>query len=166
VATSSRDGVTWTPPVRLDTVDVSRLGCRRPPPALFADHQRGNVYVVYAMRAPEGPGLFLSHSMDGARTFHSPVAIVYGERLGLASVAADSFNVIVAYEDPNSTPTRISIALSNTMGHLFDFREVVSSEDVAGSEPHVTVQGKDVTLQWRRASGDSTKRIERRGTLR
>lgn len=165
VAASIANNGVWSRPVRIDTLDVSKVGCKRPPPAIAGDDQN-NFHVVYGMQAPEGPGLFLSHSMDGARTFHSPVPVVYGEKLGLASVSADSLLVIVAYEDPNTTPTRISIALSVTMGHLFEFREVVSPADVAASEPQVMVLDKHVMLQWRRAGQDSAKGIRRRGIVR
>ncbi|MEK7402433.1 MAG: hypothetical protein AABZ80_08750 [Gemmatimonadota bacterium] len=117
------------------------------------------------MKAREGPGIFLSHSMDRARTFHSPVAVVYGERPGLASVAAAGNFVIVAYEDPNTTPTRISIALSTTMAHLFEYREVISPKDAAGSEPIVYSDGKRIMVMWRRA-GDGTKFVHRLGAVR
>jgi len=162
VASSSTDGRTWTTPVKLDSADVARDGCRRVPPALAADGD--NLQVVYTMKAREGPGVFLAHSMDRAHTFHSPVAVVYGEKLGLASVAARGNFVIVAYEDPNTTPTRISIAVSTTMAHLFEFREVVSPEDVAASRPEASTDGTHVTVSWQRA-GDST-RIIRRGSVR
>jgi len=162
VAASSTDGRTWTTPVKLDSADVAHVGCRREPPALAADGD--NLQVVYTMRAREGPGVFLAHSMDRARTFHSPVAVVYGEKLGLASVAASGNFVIVAYEDPNTTPTRISIAVSTTMAHLFEFREVVSPEDVAASHPEAFTDGTHVTVSWQRA-GDNT-RITKRGSVR
>ncbi len=162
VASSSVDGRTWSPPTRLDTADVAKIGCNRPAPGVAANG--GNFYVVYAMRAGEGPGIFLSHSMDGARTFHSPVAVVYGERPGLASVAAMGNFVVVAFEDPNSTPTRISVAVSNTMAHLFEFRSTISPEDVAATRPYVRLFGDRVELTWHRAGADSTQRIVRRGT--
>lgn len=164
VASSTTDGRRWSAPVRIDTADVAKVGCRRPPPALFSEGD--NVHVAYSMRAGEGPGIFLAHSMDRGRTFHSPVAVAYGEKLGLASVAANGNFVIVAYEDPNTTPTRISIALSTTMAHLFEYREVISPEDMAASQPFVyTPDGKHVTLTWRRAA-DSTKQIRVDGTVR
>ena len=164
VASATTDGGSWSAPARLDTADAGRVGCNRPPPAIAGDGD--NLQVVYAMRAREGPGIFLAHSMDRARTFHSPVAVVYGEKLGLASVSAAGNFVIVAYEDPNTTPTRISIALSTTMAHLFEYREVISPEDVAASRPLVYTDGKRVELSWSRAGSDSTRRIVRRGTVR
>ena len=164
VASRTSDGRTWSAPVRIDTADAAKVGCRRPPPAVFGDGD--NFYVAYSMRAREGPGVFHSHSMDRGRTFHSPVAVVYGERLGLASIAAKGNFVIVAYEDPNTTPTRISIALSTTMAHLFEYREVVSPEDMAASQPVVLTDGKRVKLYWRRGGADSTKFIALQGTVR
>jgi len=163
VASASRDGRSWTSPAKLDTADTGKSGCRRPAPALVADGD--NLQVVYAMQAREGPGVFLSHSMDGARTFHSPVAVVYGEKPGLASVAAKGNFVVVAYEDPNTTPTRISVAVSTTMAHLFEYRAVVSPEDAAATRPEVWTDGDQVVLSWVR-SGDSTTRITLRGHVR
>src|SRR5262245_3248132 len=84
VAAFTTDGRAWSLPVRIDTLDVSRTGCQRVRPSVFVDGE--NVYVVYSMRAREGPGIFSTHSMDRGLTWHSPVAVVYGERLGLASV--------------------------------------------------------------------------------
>lgn len=163
VTSSTTDGHAWSTPVRVDSADVARVGCNRMPPGITADGD--NVHVVYAMRAREGPGVFLSHSMDRARTYHSPVAVVYGEKPGLSSVAASGNFVIVAYEDPNTTPTRISIALSTTMAHLFQFREVVSPENMAASHPWVHVDGRLVAVSWRRAA-DTTQQITRRGLVR
>ena len=163
VASSSVDGRTWAKPVRVDTADIATVGCKRQPPAIAGDGD--NVHVVYAMRAKEGPGYFLSHSMDGGRAFHSPVAVVYGVKLGLAAVAAGGNFVIVAYEDPNTTPTRISIAVSTTMAHLFEYREVMSSEDQAATAPSVFVDGTLIVLNWRRAN-DTTRMITRRGQMR
>lgn len=154
VAATSLDRKVWSTPVVLDSADVGRVGCARPVPGIWIDGD--NVHVVYAMKAREGPGVFLSHSMDRGRTFHSPVAVVYGERPGRASVASNGNVVVVAFEDPNTTPTRVSVAVSNTMAHLFEFREVISPRDVAAYDPIVLVFGKRVLIGWRRA-GDSTR---------
>jgi hypothetical protein len=164
MASSSSDGRTWTMPWRLDSVDVGRTGCDRPPPALAADGD--NLHVVYSMQAREGPGVFLAHSMDRGRTFHSPVAVVYGRKPGLASIAASGNFVVAAYEDPNTTPTRISIAVSTTMAHLFDFRAVVSPPDAAATKPRVWTDGTRVEVSWVRAETDSATRLTRRGRVR
>jgi hypothetical protein len=153
---------TWSAPVRLDTADVGK-GCR-PAPAVAVDG--ANLHIVYPMEAREGPGFFLTHSMDRGLMFHSPVAVVYGRHPGRASIAAAGNFVVVAYEDPNSNPTRISVAISSTMAHLFDYREVISGADAAASRPMVSTDGKSVTVRWSRAGMDSTKQIVRRGTLR
>ena len=161
IVVSRFTGRSWSTPVKLDTTDVSNTGCSRPAPAIAADGDY--LHIVYAMRAKEGPGIFLSHSMDAGRIWHSPVAVVYGERPGLASVAAKGNFVVVAFEDPNTTPTRISVAVSTTMAHLFDFRSPVSSPDIAASRPWVATDGKKVTLLWMAA--DSSREFTRRGTV-
>ena len=106
------------------------------------------------MLAPEGPGLFFAHSMDEGVTFHTPVAILYGDRLGRTSVAADGDIVVVGFEDPNSATPRIGLALSRTMGHIFEDRLLpVSDDNGAASHPLVAVQGRRLTVAWRQRAG-------------
>jgi hypothetical protein len=165
LASHSRDGVSWRTPVRVDTADVGRVGCNRPPPAVAADS--GNFYIVYAMTAREGPGIFASHTMDRGTMFHSPVAVVYGTHIGRAAVAAQANVVAVAYEDPNTQPRRIALALSSTMGHLFQSRIPVSPPTGNARAPAVALRGGRVAVTWLR--GDSTsagQRMARVGVVR
>jgi hypothetical protein len=165
VASASVDGVTWSKPVRVDSADIGRSGCDRAPPAIAADGD--NVHIVYAMRAREGPGIFLSHSMDRGALFHSPVAVVYGDKPGLASVAAHGNFVIVAFEDPNTSPTRISVAISTTLAHLFEYRQVVSPPGAAVAAPRVATDGARVEVSWSRAPAESSSvRVVRVGIVR
>ncbi len=147
VATTSVGGGAWREPQRVDTLDVSKTGCRRPPPAIVADGD--NVHIAYPMIAREGPGIFLTHSMDRGAIYHYPVAVVYGEKPGLASVAARGNFVVVAYEDPNSSPQRISVAISSTMAHIFQFRQAVSPPGGAVGWPAVVTDGRQVTATCR-----------------
>ncbi|CAN5537599.1 hypothetical protein BH09GEM1_BH09GEM1_01450 [soil metagenome] len=110
----------------------------------------GYVHVTYAMLAAEGPGLFFAHSMDGGSTFHAPVPILYGERLGVTSVAASGDIVAVAFEDPGSRTPRIGLALSATMGHIFENRILpVSDDNSAATQPLVAVNGRRIAVAWR-----------------
>jgi hypothetical protein len=148
-ARSTDEGRTWGPAAPVDTLDRGVSGCRRAPPAIAADSASGYVHVAYGMTAPEGPGLFFSHSMDGGALFHSPVPIFYGERLGRVSVAADHDLVAVAFEDPNSRTPRVGLALSRTMGHIFEHRLLpVSDENGAASHPMTAVQGNRIAIAW------------------
>jgi hypothetical protein len=164
LASHSRDGVAWAPPVRVDTSDAAPVGCDRPPPSVTAD--AGNFYVVYAMTAREGPGIFASHSMDRGTMFHSPVAVVYGERIGRAAVAATGSIVAVAYEDPNTEPRRISLALSRTMGHLFQSRMIVSPPTGRARAPAVALRAGRIAVAWSRGdSASATQRMVRFGEI-
>ena len=169
-ARSGDDGASWSSPSAVDTTDAGVSGCRRSPPSIAADSASGYVHVAYALRAREGPGLFYSHSMDGGVTFHEPVPIFYGERLGLASVAADGDVVVVAFEDPNSANPRIGLALSRTMGHIFEERLLpVSSDNGIAVRPLAAVRGRRVAVAWeRRAALDSARSVlaVRTGVLR
>lgn len=164
LASHSRDGVTWTAPVRVDTADVGRIGCHRPPPSVAAD--RGNFHVAYAMTAREGPGIFASHSMDRGAMFHSPVAVVYGERIGGTAIAAKGDVVVVAYEDPNTEPRRISVALSRTMAHLFQSRVSVSPPGARARAPDVALGNGRVAVTWLEGTGDDLLRMIRFGVIR
>jgi len=151
-------------PVRVDTSDAGRSGCRRPSPAIVADGQ--DVHVAYAMAACEGPGIFASHSMDGGMTFHTPVPVVYGENIGRTAIAARGYLVAVAYEDPNSSPQRIGVALSRTQGHLFEYRELVSPPTGPATAPTVSLADSTIVVTWEQGSSDrGATRILRRGRI-
>lgn len=146
-------GRDWVPVAAADTTDRSRRGCRRPPPTVFA---QGNGYVSFAyfLEAAGGPGVFYTHSMDAAHlgtgngVFHSPVAVSYGERPARVALSADGDRVAVAYEDPNAERPRVSLALSRTMGHIFEARVAASPGDIPAAHPGVQLRGDRVTVWW------------------
>jgi hypothetical protein len=155
-ARSADGGRVWSTPVPVDTTDVGVTGCRREPPAIAADSTSGYVHVTYALQAREGPGIFFSHSMDGGASFHSPVPILYGERLGRTSVSADGDLVVVGFEDPNSTTPRIGMAISHTMGHIFEDRIVpVSDDHGTASAPLTAVRGRRVAVAWEQRASEN-----------
>ena len=155
-ASTKDEGATWSAVAPVDTSDRGRTGCARNPPSIAADAASGYVHVSYAMLAAEGPGIFFAHSMDGGATFHSPVAIVYGEGLGHTSVAAAGDLVAVAFEDPNSRTPRIGLALSGSMGHIFEDRLVPVSEDNgAATHPLVAVQQRRLSVAWQEQGASS-----------
>ena len=169
VAAHSPDGgVTWSTVAPVDTTDRGATGCRREAPAIAADSSRGYVHVSYAMLAPEGPGLFFAHSMDSAVSFHAPVPILYGERLGHTSVAASGDYVAIAFEDPNSSSPRVGLAVSRTMGHIFEDRLLpVSDDNGVAFHPLVAMHGRRVSVAWQErtaANGDAILRV-RTGTV-
>lgn len=159
----------WSIASAVDTSDAGVTGCRRIAPSIAADSVSGYVHVTYAMMAPEGPGLFFAHSMDEGVTFHTPVAIVYGDRLGHTSVAADGDIVVVGFEDPNSATPRVGLAISRTMGHIFEQRILPLSGDVGtATRPLTAVHGRQIAVSWeQRASPAAPAALETRiGTLR
>jgi hypothetical protein len=169
-ARSDDGGRAWSAPAAVDTTDQSVSGCDRVPPAIAADSASGYVHVVFALLGREGPGLFYAHSMDAGATFHAPVPIFYGDRLGRSSVAADRDIVAVAFEDPNSRQPRIGLALSRTMGHIFEQRLLpISDDNEIATRPLVAVQGRRLAVAWLR--GDPSDDVPdvmavRTGTLR
>lgn len=168
VAHTSDEGKAWSPVVAVDSTDRGVNGCRRQAPAMTVDSASGYVHVTYGMVAPEGPGIFFSHSMDGGATFHAPVPILYGERLGRTSVASAGDHVAVAFEDPNSSTPRIGLALSRTMGHIFEDRLLpVSDDNGTATHPLVALQGRRLTVAWQEtaaANGQVVTRV-RTGTI-
>jgi hypothetical protein len=83
-------------------------------------------------------------------------------------VAAAGDRVAVAFEDPNSATPRIGLALSRTMGHIFEDRILpVSDDNGSATHPLVAVRGRRVTVAWQQraaANGRIAFRI-RTGTL-
>jgi len=160
----------WSASAPVDTTDVGSMGCRRAPPAIAADSASGYVHVAFALVGKEGPGLFFAHSMDGGATFHAAVPIFYGEQLGRSSVAADGDHVVVAFEDPNSRMPRVGLALSSTMGHIFEERILpISADNGAATHPRAAIRGRRVAVAWDRSPpNDSAAALVaiRTGTLR
>jgi hypothetical protein len=148
VARSDDRGHSWRTPEIADSTDKGRSGCARPPPFLATDSLNGYVHVAYFLVAPEGPGVFFTHSMAGGTMFHSPVPIVYGERVSVASVAAEGDTVAVAYENPNAATSQIWLALSHSTGHIFEERASVSSANVTATNPSVTLHDGRVAVSW------------------
>lgn len=148
VARSDDGGLNWRSPVMADSTDRGGTGCRRPRPFLSADSLSGYVHVVYFMVAPEGPGLFITHSMEGGAMFHAPVPIVYGERPSAGAVASSGDTVAVAFENPNTSVPQVWLALSRSTGHIFEDRAAVSPSTVAGTNPAVAVLGGVVAVSW------------------
>jgi hypothetical protein len=160
-AHSEDDAGTWSTPAPVDTTDQSVSGCLRAPPSIAADSASGYVHVVFSLLGKEGPGLFYAHSMDAGATFHAAVPIFYGDRLGRSSVAADGDVVAVAFEDPNSRSPRVGLALSRTMGHIFEERLLpVSDDNGIATHPLTAVRGRNIAVAWQQgAESDSTPAV-------
>jgi hypothetical protein len=168
MASSSFDGgATWNPPAVVDSLDRSGQ-CDRPAPSVAA--RGGSVYVAYSMRAPEGTGVFFSHAMDmpGMRgVFHSPVPVIYGDRMVAAAIAADGDRVAVAYEDPSARTPRIGVSISATEGHRFETHADVGG-GAAVRAPEVALRTGVVAVAWS-VDGDAAEepaRMVRVGRIR
>ena len=101
-----------------------------------------------------GSGIFFAHSMDSAATFHAPVPIVFGPNPSRVSVASHGERVVVAYEDPNAQQPVIGVALSKTMGHLFENRMQATTDNGRAMQPIVRVGADSIQLWWRQYSAD------------
>ena len=134
---------------------------------MAVDSITGYVHVVYFLVAPEGPGVFFTHSMEGGAMFHEPVPIVYGERPSAASVASHGDTVAVLYEDPNASVPQVWLALSRSTGHIFDVRMSVSSANVSATHPAITMRGTHVVTSWLETArnGGPATTVIRTGTI-
>jgi hypothetical protein len=143
---TSDGGTSWRPIIRIDTVDVSTVGCDRPPPAIATS--AGFVHVAYAMRASEGAGVFYAHSMTAGKTYEPALTILYGDRLTHAAVAADKGTVAVAYEDPSGSRPQIGLAISREWGHIFQDRTRGSTGVGSAANPDVAVADHEIAVSW------------------
>ena len=140
-------GDAWSNPVVADSTDRGRRGCGRPPPAITADPVSRYVHLAYFLE-PAGGGVFFAHSMDSGETYHAAVPIVFGENPSRTSVASAGDRVVVAYEDPNSEVPLVGVALSQTMGHLFEKRSLASTEYGRAKQPVVRVDADSIRVWW------------------
>ncbi len=163
---STDEGTEWEPPVAADTTDHSTRGCSRFPPAIAADSASGYVHLAYFVEPADGSGLFYAHSMDGGRTLHAPVPIVFGRNASRVSMASSGDRVAVAYEDPNSVQPSIGLALSKTMGHIFEQRVRASPENVRAKQPVVALDGDTISLWWSIYSANPAVSLTRPGYRR
>ena len=163
VAASADSGRTWGTPVAIDTTDVSSAGCDRPPPSIAAAGD--DLHIAYSMIAPEGTGVFFAHLLQAM--VHSPVAVVYGDRLVPTAIAVDGDRVAVAYEDPNGKRRQVAVALSSSQGHIFESHVIASrGVDVAAS-PAVALADHRLAVSWvAQQPADSGARVVRRGRIR
>ena len=152
----STNGRTWSSPIAADTTDHGVRGCGRPAPAIAADSATGYVHIAYFSEPKSGPGIFFAHSMDHAATFHSPVPIVFGRDPSRVSVDSEGDKVVVAYEDPNSSQPLVGVAVSRTMGHIFEARGIASSDNGRARQPVVRLKGDSILLWWSEYSSDPT----------
>lgn len=169
VAQSHDGGASWDQVVVADSTDRSVRGCGRPAPAIALDSSNGYVNVAYFMEPQSGAGIFFSHSMDGGKTFHAAVPIVFGEKASFVGITTSGDRVAVAYEDPNSTEPTIGVALSRTMGHIFEYRKAISSDNERARQPVVDLRGDTVRVWWSNHSADprisATRTAYREGVL-
>jgi hypothetical protein len=160
LARSSDDGVHWDTTLTADARDHGVRGCARPPPAVAADPVRGYTHLAYFLEPASGGGMFYEHLMDlpaatatgaaasGVSMFHAPVAIVFGEVPGHASVAGHGDTVVVAYQDPNRAAPQVALAVSVTAGHTFAPRLPVSGDNVEARDPTIGLDGAVVAVAW------------------
>lgn len=163
MASSADSGRTWNKPVAVDTTDVASSGCNRPPPSVATVGD--DLFVAYSMAAPEGKGVFFAHSM-GAMV-HSPVAVIYGDRLVPTAIAAAGDNVAVAYEDPNGSRQQVGVAFSVAQGHIFAWHATASRSVDNATTPAVALAGRELAVSWatRRSSDSSAARVVRVGRV-
>ena len=164
-ARSVDGGQSWSAPEPVDTADHTPVGCKRPAPAIAADSASGYVHVAYGMRDAQGAGVFFSHSMERGRMFHAPVTVVYGDRLSSVAIAVRGDTVAVVYVDPSADHPPLGLALSHTMGHIFEHRLIVpSTKDV--SEPAVALgPGRIAVAFVHRTPGGATSVVSQVGRL-
>ena len=151
---STDGGRTWLVTAIADSTDRSRRGCARPAPGVAADAVTHYFDVAYFLEPPDGAGIFFTHTMDAPHlgtpnaVFHAPVPVMYGAQPSRVAVATHGDDVAVAYEDPNSERETVGLALSRTMGHLFDARVVASDPDLPATLPRVALAGDTVLVEW------------------
>ncbi|MDQ6885716.1 MAG: glycoside hydrolase [Gemmatimonadota bacterium] len=153
VARSGNAGREWDAAVVADARDRSNGSCDRPPPAIAADSSSGYVHLAYFLRSADGSGVWFTHSMDGGLSWHAPVGITFGDNPARTAVASLGDTVVVAYEDPSGDPRRIGIAISRTMGHIFEERLPVTGTEGSATDPLLLLRPGAIAVAWTSRAG-------------
>lgn len=154
-ASSKDHGQTWSDTAIVDTTNADIHGCERPAAAVTTVGD--DLYVAYSMMASEGTGVFFAHFMSSM--LHSPVAVIYGERLVATAIATRGDHVAVAYEEPNGARQQVDVALSVTQGHIFERHETASREVDAAMRPLVALSDHYVAVAWRARNSADTSNV-------
>jgi hypothetical protein len=164
VAASTDSGKTWAAPVKVDTADTGVHACQRPAPTIAAVGD--DLHIAYSMTASEGTGVFFAHFLGSM--VHSPVAVIYGDRIVPTAIAAEGNRVAVAYEQPNGARHQIGLALSSSQGHIFEVHTTASRDIDDATNPGVAVAGNTIAVSWMspRAGDTTSTRVVRVGHIR
>ena len=164
VAASTDSGKTWGAPVKVDTADTGVHACERPAPTIAAVGD--DLHIAYSMTAAEGTGVFFAHFLGSM--VHSPVAVIYGDRIVPTAIAAEGDRVAVAYEQPNGARHQIGLALSSSQGHIFEVHTTASRDIDDATSPDVAIAGNAIAVSWLSPRpGDTTStRVVRVGHIR
>jgi hypothetical protein len=164
MSASTDAGKTWSTPVNVDPADTGVRACERPAPMVAAVGD--DLHIAYSMTASEGTGVFFAHFLGSM--VHSPVAVIYGDRVVPTAIAADGNWVAVAYEQPNGPRHQIGLALSSTQGHIFETHLTASRDIDDATSPKVAIAGRAIAVSWLtpRAGDTTTTRVVRVGHIR
>lgn len=164
MAASTDSGKTWAAPVKVDTSDTGVHACERPAPTVAAVGD--DLHVAYSMTASEGTGVFFAHFLGSM--VHSPVAVIYGDRVVPTAIAAEGNRVAVAYEQPNGSRHQVGLALSSSQGHIFETHTTASRDIDDATSPAVALAGNTIAVSWLSPRpGDTTStRVVRIGHIR
>jgi hypothetical protein len=118
------------------------------------------------MTASEGTGVFFAHFLGSM--VHSPVAVIYGDRVVPTAIAAEGNRVAVAYEQPNGSRHQVGLALSSSQGHIFETHTTASRDIDDATSPAVALAGNTIAVSWLSPRpGDTTStRVVRIGHIR
>lgn len=172
LARSPDRGASWGSPLVADDRDTGGAGCRRPPPAMFADDITEYLHVTYHIAPAGGAGVYFTHSMHASElgksslgVLHTPVPVAHGERPSRSAVAGRGDTVVVAFEDPNAAKPRILLSYSTGAGHVFGTYEVVSPEGTIAYWPRVSLTGDSVRVEWAEQTRGLIRAASRKGRL-
>jgi hypothetical protein len=125
-----------------------------------------DLHVAYSMVAPEGTGVFFAHFMT--TMLHSPVAVIYGERLVPTAIAAEGDRVAVAYEEPErQAPSDRCRAVVHPGAHL-EWHAAASRDVDVATAPAVAIARDHLAVAWLTQSVTDTmsSRVVRAGRIR
>jgi hypothetical protein len=159
VARSSDHGFTWSDPVRVHTDDWTYPGCPHAGPSIQVD-AANHLHVTWWTGKEGAAGVFYTQSVDGGRTFGTPVALgvaKYSQPAHVQMALGAGGEVVVAWDDGTREVPQVVVRVSRDGGDTFGPAARVSAPQRVARFPVLALTDSTVTIAWSEESVEASQ---------
>jgi len=113
----------------------------------------GVYHLAWFSGAPEKPGLYYAHSVDGARTFSVPLAFGSNDaQAGHPALLARNRNLWLAWKEFDGRAFRLQVQHSGDRGQTWSVPQTLAATNGSADYPQLVTDGRAVYLAWSTAN--------------